>query len=290
MKKHENGFSLLEVTIAMAVMGFITLVSMTLMKNQSGQEAILRYKHDVAMKMLEVKRILTVPDRCTQILGGKAYSAAGTSVTGGIAYSVDQPILLVQRYDSFEVTSINLRTGTFSSSFDLVINVRPNASGLVSRFFSSSRANHEEVISIVGTRPNTASGVITNCGPIVSATNNLAKQTLCTTIRYTDPNGGFAAASWNAGTSTCTFDNVRLVCPNPWDIPIRLERFGKLGCAPIYNHLDYNRVFDMTPATCPSKQYALHVQNTGPAAQRGKIGIGCKPPGQRAQNGLPLLQ
>lgn len=285
LKQSEKGFTLVEISITIGIMGFLTLLTMTLLKNQSGQDAILKYRYEVNMKMIEAQRILNNPKRCEDVLKGLSVSAAGTEVppeglrypevnasTGLPTGNFLAPFLKVQKYSNYQVTSIKLKDGAIANSSIVVeVTFAPMADGLVSSFFRGSGSKLVESFRLVAVKDSV--NRVSVCGPVVSESNNMAKKVFCDSL-------GTTVATWNNTTNECDLREFRCTPPS---VPARMDRLGVWYCRDISERVNFDTIFDYTPATGCNKRFHFYL------TAAGKIAIGCNVPAGARKGPRPLL-
>ncbi len=275
----DTGFSLAEISISMGILGAVSLVTMKIVQDQSGQDAIARYKTEVNLKSNELETMLNKTDKCSNILFNKmiAPAPAGVTLGAGAKLTYTDPdlgrakdIIEVKTYPHFNVASITLYTNTISDqSFDVEVVFTPK-SGLerLAAFFGSSRSTIRKRITVVGT---VTANQIKSCGPVVSNFYITAKKYVCDQLNLQYGAAAQYQFTWNPGPSTCT---PRAAAPGTQcpagQVPTGISRFGRYTCSVIQNQVNFNLIFDPTPTVCPTKRFALYVDST-----TNKIQMGC---------------
>lgn len=268
----KQGFSLIELAVSMGLVGGVTLAAMKVMEDQSSNDAISRYKAEVQKTVLMVQRSLNNPSRCTEMLQGKVITPSGTNLPNGLILNPADParstvLIRPGNVGSVRLTSLQVATSTFSnSSFDIRMTFTPQTAESVIPFFNSGRATITKTITLVGSL--NAANVIQSCGPVVSESDEVSKKALCDGLSTT-------VATWNSSTKRCTLNLSNFKCPHP-QVPTRLTRLGAYVCESIATQVDYSKIFDFNPVSCPTKQFALYL------LPDGKISIGCPTAAQKA--------
>lgn len=281
--KNQKGFSLPEIMVALGLMGGISLVTMKLVQESSNNEVILKSKAEIQKTTALIKGVLNDPEACRKMLNQNVVSSIPTN----IIKPADVPNLnfdgtpnpngLYQRLrdNSFkrllvpDTKYIGFRTGAITIAPP--ISGTPNVADLVIDFrverkanmFSDGNDSNDLIISqripfIYAGTPSGANTIISDCGPVLSESNETAKQKLCASLGQ--------MAEWDSTLKTCRFQTKK--CPFGQAM-IKVGSNGDPVCRNIDEMLDANQLIDVTPCQSTSGRYKIGVNGSG------KLKINC---------------
>lgn len=273
--KQNDGFTLPELMLAVAILGGLSVVTMKLVSEQEGNRAYMFAKSEIAMARSLVSLTLADKENCRSIMAGKKYPA----VNPAVADRESLTSLTIPLKTSPGAFKEILRANTMYSGFrtreiyiDRPSGLAPDVVMLVVRFLirsknleswgAASTVNAsdriiEEKFPINITK--NASNIITDCGMVVSATNDTTRQQFCESLGD--------AAQWNSTTKKCTFKDM--TCPEG-QVMVKVENLGTITCKTIDTQMNLDDLVDSTPCTVGStKQFSLVSTPTG------KIKVDC---------------
>lgn len=267
--KNQKGFSLPEILVAVAIMGGITVVTMKMVENQKGNEAYIKGRADIQAVISNMKALVSDPENCRSALAGQALSSSGSSISviqiplkgsGGF----QEIIRANTKYPGFQTDTITLiqPTGSPANLANLEIkfrmkNLSMNLWGGEGDVNFHGDRMVTEIIPLIVTK-NT-SNQVTDCGPVVSEANNLAKEKFCKSL-------GLMAHWDSSGSGKCTFYEMRC---GFGQVLVSLTSDGGRVCDNIENHINLNDLFDTT-SSCPSTGSFSIIDNGS-----GKLRIQC---------------
>lgn len=250
----ETGFSLPEITIALGLVGGISLVTMKLVQDQSQNQTYLKARGDISKTVSVIQNAINDSEACKDLLAGKT---PATGATGGsfaklsrVRSGKEQIFLATPKATFNDYTSFYLNNG------DIRLQERtgePNMVDLHIRFrykqrdaskwgaggqASSSDAILDHRIPVYVTR-STPTGPIVTCKPLVTDANDDAREKFCNSL------GG--AGRWinTSGTGECLLNHQNMKCG--WGtVPGNLSSLGGVDCIPVEQKLDLNQIFDET--------------------------------------------
>lgn len=263
--KNSKGFSLPEITVALGLVGGISVVTMKLIDEQRSNETYLRGNTEIQKAISTLKTALNDPENCKSLVGGRALTPAGVdvgSMTIPLKSSPGQFKEILKsntKYYGFETSSIILREGAIpntSANLELTFKIKSRNMklwGAVDEAKASDRTVKQTIPLLV-----TKLGAnVSECGPVVSDANATAKEKFCLSLG--------AATSWDSLAKKCTYNDMR--CPYGTTL-VKLTSFGGKVCDPIKDHIKLDTLFDEAPCTNAGK---FRIINNG----SGKLKIDC---------------
>lgn len=248
-RKLESGFSLIEITISMAVLGALSLVTMKLVDNQMQSEGLLKSRSEITKTVATIIQSINNKSRCFDMVGGKAPTDDGFDLSP-LEYKDENEaktrelLAAGNRYREFRVQSILLKKNPVTddlADIEIIFQVNKKGISLLRSDVTSAVVNIKKTISFIISKDPGYN--ITGCGPAVGESNDLAKQNMCGEI-------GFV---WTAGTpGTCTPPPPPTVLECPiGQIPSAMTTLTQLNCVNIRAHINLNDFFDFSPAAGP---------------------------------------
>jgi hypothetical protein len=255
---NQFGFSLTEITVAIGLLGGVSLVTMKLMKDTTNNDAYLRYRAAVAQTVSLLETYTSDPQMCKTMLVGKTRTNVlddSTSPplfggTGEITVTTKTGVtkrLLTSNtnYPDFRIASpgIFLLKSVYDSASNPVsaIYIKFQIRDRSKLLFGTSGAKTLVKIIHVRTQLQADGVTIKSCGPLVSEGNLSAKRILCLSLK--------GAATWD-GTE-CRLNEMK--CPSG-QVPFQMTSLGSVSCIPVENKVDPSQVFDFSPDTCTPGQ------------------------------------
>lgn len=265
---NQKGFSLTEILVAVGLMGGVSLVSMKLMDNQSGNERMLKAAAEVNKAVSMVQGAISNDASCKNLLEGLTATATpGTSIPI-LRQKVNFPngttgfteLLNTSRnYGAFFLQPGDIRLVAVSTNpagtrtANLVLNFRVRKNGAKGNMTTDAGSIDNIITKTlpVEYKADTA-GVVISCGPVLSEANELARQKFCasldpneTAAQLTNPNLG--VAYWDAANKKCNLRSMDC----PWgQVPKEMTSLGGVQCVPLENTIDaasLQQIFDTTP-------------------------------------------
>lgn len=244
--KNQLGFSLPELTIALGLMGGISLVTMKIIDEQRSNEAYLRGRSEISKAVGLIKNTLNKDENCRQTLAGRTLPTPGSSAVNEIRVNFKRNNILYsqtlleanKKYSDFHTQSITLEraTGAIPNTAELVMRFRIKSRNF--RLWGSADPNIPDPDDRIITEKlpmivymNTAN-LITDCSPALSETNAVAKKKFCDSLG--------PAAVWNDVTKRCGFQDMR--CPFG-EILINMDKLGGGTCMRIENAINLENLF-----------------------------------------------
>jgi hypothetical protein len=263
---NRKGFSLPELTIALGLMGGISLVTMKLIDEQKSNEAYLRGRTEISKAVSVLKNALNDTENCRKMLAGVDLDTASTSLSSLEIPIKSSPTNFMRileankTYNGFRTTTITVSApaGSPPNTARVELNFRIKSRNM--KLWGDANDSDDRIITeripLIITK--NAANVITDCGPVVSEANLTAKQKFCQSL------GG--AAQWDSVNSKCVFRDM--TC-GYGKVPTRLTSLGGVICEDIKNKIDLNQLFDSTQCTTTGKFRIIEVG--------GKLKIDCPP-------------
>lgn len=278
--KDQLGVSLPELTVALGLMGGISLVTMKMMDEQVGNEALLKSRAEVSKTVSIVKNALNSGKNCRDVLGGRQVTAtvgSNNTVTSAGSISIQNITLKINRggaaqnrellaqntyYNGFKVDTIRLvrPVGSPANTANLEVAFRVKSKnvklwGAGAQDDPDDRILTERIPLIVNFD---STNTLTDCGPVVSDSNATAKEKFCATLG--------SSATWNATTQRCEFNDMR--CPRG-EVMVSMTSIGGGNCQPIHEQIDLNTLFSTQSCSWTGK---VRIINDG-----GKLRVDCPP-------------
>lgn len=255
---NSRGFSLPEITVALGLMGGISLVTMKLMEEQSGNQALITANSQVQNTVSVIQGALRNPDTCRKMLGNVAKGTSFSTLEYGIPDRTNPAIEIRKKlldtnvkYDKFRIESIKFQdstTGTPSATtaeLEIIFRINKKSMSMWAPDQDTNDTSIKKRLPLVVKMDG--ANKLSDCGPATSDTNSSAREKFCKSM------GG--AAVWNG--ATCKLSNT-MSCPYG-QIPQKLTSLGKAICVPI----PINQVFDDTPCTNNSNSFTIETTPDG---------------------------
>jgi prepilin-type N-terminal cleavage/methylation domain-containing protein len=267
----QKGFTLPELMMGVAILGGLSLVTMKLVSEQESNRTYMSGRSEISKAKSLLSLSLSDPENCRSILAGKKYPSENPA-PAALEYLTSLTIPIKARPGEYkEILKSSTNYGSFRTReiyIDRPTGLAPDVIQLVVRFliksrkielWGSSNPNEidpddrviEEKLMINITK--NASNIITDCGSVVSATNIATKQQFCESLGN--------AASWNAATGKCTFNNM--TCPYG-QVIVKVSDLGNIICKDINQQIDLNDLVDTTSCTVgTTKQFSIVSTSSG---------------------------
>jgi type II secretory pathway pseudopilin PulG len=278
--KGSGGYSLVEIGIAMAILGGVSLLTMRIVQEQKGNEAFIKARTEIQNAISVLRTTLSDSENCRAILSGRTFQkpdngSEGEEIealllplrgqTDGNGNAIGKEFLKKnQNYKDFTVKSIHLSGDTTitpgaspqQQTGKLVIKFEIKNRSL-SRW---SRANSNQGISqsipISGT-VGANSVKLSDCGLTVSEANTIAKEKFCKSLGN--------AATWDPSTKKCTF-SANMTCPEG-EVMVKMNSLGGIVCEPIKDAIKLEDLFS-TSSCLSTGKFRIVEEN-------GKLRIDC---------------
>jgi prepilin-type N-terminal cleavage/methylation domain-containing protein len=259
VKPSQKGFSLIELTVTLAIAGIFIILFLRYSLNSMNQDAQLRFKAAVNESLTGVRNMISRPDKCTEIFKDKTVSPAGTELVGGLLINNGLSVVLQQgTFSEYKIESIKLEDSVLSnSSFDLSITYAPVSPAGLNSYFSAASTKITKSITIVGVKEG---GQVKSCGAIISEVNVMAKKKFCEKMG--------SMALWDSSSEKCVLNSTSFKCANG-EVPHYMTSAATLSCLPIGLKINFNNMFDFQNKDCPVKNYTFY------QAADGRITVGC---------------
>lgn len=283
MQLRNKGFSLPEITVALGLVAGISLVTIKMMENQSNNELRIKFHAEVQKATGKIKAAMSDPEACRYMLKNKIIGTyAAPTIFGSGAndklfarvknhlagtYSQIELIRPNTKYQGFKTGDIALRYPQVSnvpSVAELVITYKMENKSLLfdDRDDTNDRRTVKQVIPLIVKQ---SANIISDCGPAVSDTNEVAREKFCKSLG--------ALAQWypavGATPSNCKFQEVKC---NYGFVPEYQNSTGTINCVSIENQLDPNQLFDQTPCNIQASKKFMIVANGA-----GRLKVQCLP-------------
>lgn len=272
MKRFWNGgFSLPEITIALGLVGGISLVTMKLMQEQKQNEAYIRARSEIAKTVSLMQMTLNNPANCQSMLSGIQIGATIPSlkvtINKGEANESEKIYLETDPLETKNYGEFYLRSGDIrlEASPDLptvanvVIDFRHNK--LAMNQWGDKDDDDDAIITkkipIVVTLDGT--NRVSTCKPLISDSNLLAKQKFCE---------GLENAAEIDSNGDCKLKEVKC----DWgEVPMNMSSLGSVDCVKVQHAMDLNTIFDTT-STCNVQSGGVRIIQSGT-----KLRLECPP-------------
>lgn len=241
--KNQKGLSLVEITVALGLMGLMTLVTMKLTQTSKGNEALIKANGEISKTMSLIQSALNNPDNCRSMIGG--YQLNGPALPylqlklvdrSTVPHTITTVNVLTDntKYTDFSldtnairlVTNTTFQTGLVA---DLVIQFKLKQMG--------QDKTVEKKIPVYVTTD--ASNNIVSCGPVIGEVNDQAKQKFCESL------AGGNVASWTGGK--CILKSMD--CPYG-QIPRSMGKMGDFVCEDITTIVPVTQIFNTSEPPC----------------------------------------
>lgn len=282
------GMSLAEVMVGVGLLGGVSVVTMTVMKNQASNDSYLKYTAAVNKAAMQVQNSINNSSRCNEMLAGQvrdpnSWPNVSTAPLSSLRIKKDATsweVLLQENQEYAEgffipTGGIRLMTSSNGASIsELVITFKTRNRAQWKNNARIQDMNASDQGTIIKRIPFVSmieggTNKLRSCGPVVADEDIRAKERMCIALG--------TAATWNAGTATCTINSVN--CP-AGEVPIQMTSLGNLSCAPVSNAQMRDQLFDFRSTTCPAGQGV-----TLTMSPEGKIMAGCT----GTANGCPAM-
>jgi archaellin len=282
LTKASSGYSLVEISVALAILGGVSILTMKIVQDQKGNETYIKSKAEVQNAISILRSTLADDENCRAMLAGKSFQKPSTGSDGVELQSLFLPIRgkvdasgnaigkeflkKDQPYKGFSVKSIHLAgddTITQKSTS------QPQTGKLIIKFEIKNRnlalwskANSNQVIThslpISGT-VGANSVNLSDCGISESEMNITAKQKFCLSLG--------SAAVWDAVNKKCNFSSS-MTCPEG-EVMVKMNSLGGVVCEPIKDAIKLDDLFDTSGCQSTGKFRIIE--------ENGKLKVDCPP-------------
>jgi len=277
-----RGYSLIEISVALAILGGVSILTMRIVQEQKGNESFIKSKAEVQNAISILRSTLADNENCRSMLAGKTFQKPASGSEGVEIQSLFLPIRgkkdasgnaigkeflkKDQSYRGFSVKSIYL---SGDDTITTKSTSQPQTGKLTIKFEIKNRglavwskANSNQLITqtlpISGTiGPNTLT--LSDCGITVSEMNITAKQKFCLSLGN--------AAIWDSINNKCNFSNS-MTCPEG-QVMVKMNSLGGVVCEPIKDAIKLDDLFDTSSCQSTGKFRIIE--------ENGKLKIDCPP-------------
>ena len=280
--KAQKGFSLPELSIAIGLLGGISLITMNVISDQKSNESFLKARTEINNAVSLVKASISDKENCRSMLSGKILATNNsiidlTSLKVQVKSSPGSSMEILKantNYNGFKTDAIKLYTGarsgvipsplptslTTNSLVELIqakidIDFRIKNKSMAKWTSSSSDRLITETIPLFLTVLKVGR-IVTDCEGVLSDTNNTAKEKFCKSLG--------TAATWNSTTLKCTLNNQ--TCPTG-QIMVKMGNLGDMQCQDIKNHINLADLFSTQECTSTGSFRIIN--------ESGKLKIDC---------------
>ena len=278
----QQGFSLPELSIAIGLLGGISLITMNVISDQKSNESFVKGRTQINNAVSLVKASISDKENCRSMLSGKILATNNsildlTSLKVQVKSSPGSSMEILKantNYNGFKTDAIKLYTGARSGVIPSPLPTSLSTNSLVeliqakididfriknksmSKWTSSSRDRIiTETIPLFLTVLK-SNRTVTDCEGVLSDTNNTAKEKFCESL------GG--AATWNQLTQKCTL--ISQTCPTG-QIMVKMGNLGNMQCQDIKNHINLADLFSTQECTSTGSFRIIN--------ESGKLKIDC---------------
>jgi prepilin-type N-terminal cleavage/methylation domain-containing protein len=271
LSRSEKGFSLVELMATIGILGGIVLVTMRLLEEQTNKEALIRSRAEIQKMVSLVRTNLANPNNCRLNLNSYFINIIGVSYANGIdlpgikAYiprtgGTKNLLTANTNYNHFETQAIKVRYYE-DNKVKIDLNFKYKKKSTDGRNAGNWSYVKETLIYKVTISTNIGSSLrITDCGEVISASNNTAKEKFCKSLGM--------AATWDGTNGRCSF--TQMTCPFGM-VVMKLNTLGGVYCGPIKDYIKLDSLFEVSTCTNTSGKYRI-VSNGA-----GKLKVECVP-------------
>lgn len=248
----QQGFSLLELTVTMGLMGLVSLFTIKIMEQQSMSQQSIEASAEINTMVSNIAQAINDPVKCNSMF----YNKAAGNTFPGLSYQIVRPGLptvthrLVETladhnkiYQDFYIkdsSSIVLQyePATGTARLDVTFHVQPLGTTQKANLYNNPNAKTIKRSIPFNVVLSTANRVM-YCGPVISSNAILAKQAACSALKNV---GGW----WNPSTNRCEI--VKQSCPfNRVFRGFTVDGSGKVipDCQPASNYVKAEDIFDL---------------------------------------------
>lgn len=280
---NKKGFSLVEVMVAIGMIGAISLVSLKIVEEQKGNESFLKFNNEVNKTVSLVINALNDKTRCQQMLGGVVRNtdmAALRTLKG-----TEQINLLVANtnYSDFRIPTGGIRVEQSTANnqiTDLVLTFHVKNRNIEQRknvSVSGGQVVDNDPHVIIKRIPfiavlETSNNSVRSCGPVIADANASSLEKLCLSLNEGGTGNNF---TWSGGR--CLINHWRCHHPN---IPVAMNKAGVLECDDIRNQVNLSDFISTSGHDCRNEQIDIGVNG-------GRLSVSC-PDSNRVCNDGPI--
>src|SRR5690606_273957 len=252
----EKGFSLIELTVTVGLMGLVSLFTMKVMENQTSSQASIEATAEINMTVSTIAQSINDPAKCASMFHNQVASPAGTTTFDGLRYTVANPPaapvthqlletrathnIVYQHFFINDHNDIRLRGDTASGTATLSITFRVQPSSLSQKLNLFNQTNARTIIRHIpfNVELDGANRVL-SCGSVVSSNSLLSQQNACALLTG-------IGAYWNASHPHGPRCMMReQVCP--FDHLMRgFNADGSINCRPAEEFVRGEDIFDLS--------------------------------------------
>lgn len=270
-----KGFSLLELSVTMGLMGLVSLFTMKIMENQSMSQASIEATAEINTTISIIAQTINDPAKCNSMFYGKNIN----SNLNGLSYTTTPPAaathqLLQTRasgkvYQTFFIQdaaaiSLSGEPATGTANLTITFSVQPlNKSQKINLF---AQNNARTIRRTIPFNVVTTGTTISSCGPIISTYSQIAKEQACNTLN----NLGGGKWDWN-GTNCLFTTSPSHTCS--WDRLLKgFNANGDAICVPATDQVRVEDIFDLSfTTTCAYARRGYYLRVGG----SGKLQLNC---------------
>jgi prepilin-type N-terminal cleavage/methylation domain-containing protein len=287
---NQKGFSLPEILVAVGLLGGVSLVSMKLMDQQSGNDRTLKSKSEINKAVALVIGAISNDASCKNLLAGlNPGTTPGSEINitslrqsvRAVDGSINLMELLktpaaagaVENYGAFHMQfgDIKLRVVSVNpagtNTANIIMNFRVRKNGVKANYTTdASSKNLDDIYTRTipveyKARTTAPLGQIVSCGPVLSEANELARKKFCASLdpneNETDLTVKKGVAYWDDANKKCNLNSMDC----PWgQVPKEMTSLGGVQCVPIENTLNKEAIeqfFDPTPCRSTSGSFTI---------------------------------
>ncbi len=275
LRNNQKGFSLIEGTVTLGLLGITSLYSLKVMEERALQEYNLKTMAAINNTVTMIQKVMNTPENCQGALVNPIIDLVHSSTTLGTPIielgipkqgSTGRKVFLRANkfYDYFYIppTGINLLGTPTPTYFELVVDFKIKGKSWIAKHTGEVAADYTTTITrripIIGKVD--AANKLLGCETDVGDNNEIAQERFCQSLGV--------RATWNTVTKKCILNNS-FKCAYD-ESPIKITSTGSIVCGRLENRLDLNDLFDTSTQNCTGGKTKFQIVDSN-----GKFGIRC---------------